>query len=112
MVEGEVQRSPENVVHLIASRVHDFTHLLDRLGDAAPPLPPLPADVFAHPVHARIRETSAFCRNRAIFTDVNRLSGRRISCAAVVARPPSAGPPGVAAWRLHPLPWPASSFSW
>src|SRR3546814_8393337 len=26
MVEGEVQRSPENVVHLIASRVHDFTH--------------------------------------------------------------------------------------
>src|SRR3546814_15917853 len=44
MVEGEVQRSPENVVHLIASRVHDFTHLLDRLGDAAPPLPPLPAD--------------------------------------------------------------------
>ena len=53
MVEGEVQRSPENVVHLIASRVHDFTHLLDRLGDAAPPLPPLPADVFAHPVHAR-----------------------------------------------------------
>src|SRR3546814_19859740 len=53
MVDGEVQRSPEHVVHLIASRVHDFTHLLDRLGDAAPPLPPLPADVFARPVHAR-----------------------------------------------------------
>ena len=53
MVEGEVQRSPEGVVHLMAARVHDYTHLLDRLGDAAPPPLPLSrADEVPHPVYA------------------------------------------------------------
>ena len=33
LVEGEVQRSPENVVHLMASRIVDRTDLLDRLSD-------------------------------------------------------------------------------
>ncbi|MEO5867146.1 MAG: error-prone DNA polymerase [Sphingomonas sp.] len=38
LVEGEVQRSPEGVSHLMATRIHDRTALLDRLadGDAMP----------------------------------------------------------------------------
>jgi len=36
MVEGEVQRSREGVVHLMASRIHDRTDLLDHLGDTVP----------------------------------------------------------------------------
>ena len=31
LVEGEVQRSAEGVVHLMASRIDDYTRLLDRL---------------------------------------------------------------------------------
>jgi len=33
-VAGEVQRSPEGVVHLMASRIDDWSGLLDRLSDA------------------------------------------------------------------------------
>ncbi len=36
VVEGEVQRSKEGVVHLMASAVYDRTELLGRLGDDAP----------------------------------------------------------------------------
>jgi len=40
LVEGRVQRSPEGVTHLMATRIHDRTALLDRLlgeGEASPP---------------------------------------------------------------------------
>ncbi len=33
LIEGKVQRSPENVVHLVAERVFDRTGELDRLSD-------------------------------------------------------------------------------
>ncbi|RVT42258.1 error-prone DNA polymerase [Sphingobium algorifonticola] len=33
LVEGHIQRSPEGVVHLMATHIHDRTDLLDRLGD-------------------------------------------------------------------------------
>jgi DNA polymerase III, alpha subunit len=36
VAEGEVQRSKEGVVHLMATRIHDRTRELDRLSDAAP----------------------------------------------------------------------------
>jgi error-prone DNA polymerase len=40
LVEGRVQRSPEGVTHLMATRIHDRTPLLDRLieGGEVPPL--------------------------------------------------------------------------
>jgi error-prone DNA polymerase len=38
LVEGTVQRSPEDVVHLMASCVHDCTDLLSDLDDASPPM--------------------------------------------------------------------------
>jgi error-prone DNA polymerase len=50
VVSGEVQRSREGVVHLLANRVEDRTDLLDLLGDE-PPRPPLcPVDEVARPV--------------------------------------------------------------
>ncbi|MGN5374927.1 error-prone DNA polymerase [Sphingomonas hankookensis] len=36
LVEGEVQRSREGIVHLMGARVHDRSDLLDTLGEAAP----------------------------------------------------------------------------
>ena len=33
LVEGKVQRSPEGVVHLVAERMFDRTHELDRLSE-------------------------------------------------------------------------------
>ena len=36
VVEGEVQRSPEGVVHVMAARIHDRSTLLDRLADPFP----------------------------------------------------------------------------
>ncbi|GLI99831.1 error-prone DNA polymerase [Sphingobium sp. BS19] len=36
IVEGEVQRSKEGVVHVMATRIHDRTAMLDRLSDAGP----------------------------------------------------------------------------
>jgi error-prone DNA polymerase len=52
MVEGELQRSPEGVVHLMASRIHDRTDELKRLSDTHDANPVLSrADVFEHPLH-------------------------------------------------------------
>jgi error-prone DNA polymerase len=54
VVEGEVQRSPEGVTHLMATRVHDRTRDLSRLSethDANQPF--LRADTFVRPVHPR-----------------------------------------------------------
>ncbi|MBH1992646.1 MAG: error-prone DNA polymerase [Sphingomonadaceae bacterium] len=57
MVEGTVQKSPEGVVHLMASRVHDRTAWLDLLseGEGAAPSPP---DRARHPRNARIMPKS------------------------------------------------------
>jgi error-prone DNA polymerase len=53
-VEGELQRSPEGVVHLMASRVYDRTDELKRLSDMHDPNPLLSrADEFLHPQHPR-----------------------------------------------------------
>ncbi len=50
LVEGEVQRSKEGVVHLIASRIVDRTAMLDALGDGGPVRPELAhADEVVHP---------------------------------------------------------------
>ena len=54
LVEGEVQRSAEGVVHLMASRVIDRTAELARLSEDAPIRPMLsPADEVAHPQYPR-----------------------------------------------------------
>ena len=58
LVEGEVQRSKEGVVHLMATRVHDRTAELDRLTqpetrDARPH-----ARSASHPRNVRILPTS------------------------------------------------------
>jgi error-prone DNA polymerase len=54
LVEGEVQRSKEGVVHLMASRVHDRTAELSRLSDVHRPHIALSrADEFIHPQHPR-----------------------------------------------------------
>jgi error-prone DNA polymerase len=53
-VEGEVQRSPEGVVHLMGVRVHDRTAELDRLSeDHQPTIALSRADVFEHPQSPR-----------------------------------------------------------
>ncbi len=50
LVEGEVQRSPENVVHLMASRIIDRSSVLDRLSDTSQTQPPLArGNEFLHP---------------------------------------------------------------
>ncbi|OYU14168.1 MAG: error-prone DNA polymerase [Alphaproteobacteria bacterium PA4] len=50
LVEGEVQRSPEGVVHLMASRIIDRSAALDQLSDSHDGTPPpLRADEFLHP---------------------------------------------------------------
>jgi error-prone DNA polymerase len=50
-VAGEVQRSKEGVIHLMANRVVDRTAMLDTLGDGRKVRPPdlLRADVIANP---------------------------------------------------------------
>ena len=54
LVEGEVQRSPEGVVHLMATRIEDRSDLLDRLSDHGPPTVTLSrADEFLHPQYPR-----------------------------------------------------------
>ncbi|MEJ7932721.1 error-prone DNA polymerase [Sphingobium sp. AN558] len=61
LVEGEVQRSKEGVVHLMASRVHDRTAELGRLSESHKPHIALSrADEFLHPQHPR---TSGHPRN-------------------------------------------------
>ena len=57
LVEGEVQRSPEGVVHLMATCVHDRTSALDHLSDTHLTRPLLSrADEFEHPQHPRTVE--------------------------------------------------------
>ena len=53
-VEGVVQKSPEGVVHLMATRVFDRTHLLDHLSDVdRAKLQVLRSDEFEHPQPSR-----------------------------------------------------------
>ena len=53
VVEGEVQRSKEGVVHLMASRVFDRTDLLRTLADEAPQPALCRPDEVARPVQSR-----------------------------------------------------------
>ena len=54
LVEGRVQKSPENVVHLMAQRIIDRSADLNRLSDAHRPEIVLSrADEFMHPQHPR-----------------------------------------------------------
>jgi error-prone DNA polymerase len=54
LVEGEVQKSREGVIHLMASRIYDRTAELARLSEAHEPNPRLSrADEFVHPQHPR-----------------------------------------------------------
>jgi error-prone DNA polymerase len=56
LIEGKVQRSPENVVHLMATRIVDRTAELARLSEAhAPTLALSRADTFLHPQASRPR---------------------------------------------------------
>ncbi|MCX5580424.1 error-prone DNA polymerase [Kaistia terrae] len=50
LVEGQIQKSPEGIVHLVAKRLVDRTGDLDHLAeDRRPRLDPARADEFAHP---------------------------------------------------------------
>ena len=50
LVEGQIQKSPEGIVHLVAKRLVDRTDDLDHLAeDRRPRLDPSRADEFAHP---------------------------------------------------------------
>ena len=50
LVEGNIQKSPEGIVHLVAKRLVDRTADLDQLAeDRRPRLDPGRADEFAHP---------------------------------------------------------------
>ncbi len=54
LVEGRIQRSPDGVVHLVASRLHDRSHELARLSQGADPTLTLSrADEALHPEHPR-----------------------------------------------------------
>jgi error-prone DNA polymerase len=54
LVEGEVQKSREGVIHLMASRIDDRTAELSRLSETHDPNPLLSrADEFLHPQHPR-----------------------------------------------------------
>src|SRR3546814_18817547 len=54
LVEGEVQRSAEGVVHLMATRIIDRTDELDKLSeDKRMPVSLSPADIFKHPLYPR-----------------------------------------------------------
>jgi len=54
LVEGEVQKSREGVIHLMASRIQDRTAELSRLSETHDPNPLLSrADEFLHPQHPR-----------------------------------------------------------
>jgi error-prone DNA polymerase len=56
LIEGKVQRSPENVIHLMATRIVDRTAELSRLADAYNPTITLSnADEFLHPQASRVR---------------------------------------------------------
>jgi error-prone DNA polymerase len=56
LVEGKIQRSPENVVHLVAERIVDRTNELDRISEEGSDPPPFPSDqgLHRHPRNVRI----------------------------------------------------------
>jgi error-prone DNA polymerase len=57
LIEGKIQRSPEDVVHLVAERILDRTQELDRISedDSEPPLPARDtAPMHRHPRNVRI----------------------------------------------------------
>jgi error-prone DNA polymerase len=56
LVEGKIQRSPENVIHLVAERIFDRTEELDRISeDASDPLPLHSQEgLHRHPRNVRI----------------------------------------------------------
>ena len=55
-VSGEVQRSPEGIVHLMAHRITERNAEIERLSDQRRLDPQLSrADEFAHPQHQRVR---------------------------------------------------------
>jgi error-prone DNA polymerase len=57
LVEGEVQRSPEGIIHLMASRIHDRTPEFSRLSETHNTNPLLSrADEFLHPQYPRHAE--------------------------------------------------------
>jgi len=67
-VEGEVQKSPEGVVHLMAHRIIDRTDLLGRLSDVHRANPEISrADVFKHPQPPRHARTGGHPRNVRTF---------------------------------------------
>ncbi|WCP73044.1 error-prone DNA polymerase [Sphingomonas hankookensis] len=53
LVEGEVQRSREGIVHLMGARVWDRSDLLDTLGEAPPPVSSSRGDEVVRPVASR-----------------------------------------------------------
>jgi error-prone DNA polymerase len=56
LVEGEVQRSPEGAIHLMATRIHDRTAELSQLSETHDTNPLLSrADEFLHPQYPRHR---------------------------------------------------------
>ena len=54
LIEGRIQRSPEDVVHLVAERIYDRSIELRRLSETSMPKLPLSrADEIIHPQHER-----------------------------------------------------------
>jgi error-prone DNA polymerase len=68
VIEGEVQRSKEGVVHLMATTITDRTHELDRLSEEHDPTVPLSrSDEFTRPVaprHGHPRDVRILPRSR------------------------------------------------
>jgi error-prone DNA polymerase len=48
LVEGRVQRSPEGVVHLVAERIFDRSHELERLSEDVTQAPPFRSQAAKH----------------------------------------------------------------
>ena len=69
LIEGEMQRSKEGVVHLMARRIIDRTAMLDHLSaDRPSDFPPLRADEVIHPqaprLHRHPRDVRILPRSR------------------------------------------------
>jgi error-prone DNA polymerase len=56
LIEGKIQRSPENVVHLVAERIFDRTAELDRISEDDTDPQPLRVDegMHRHPRNVRV----------------------------------------------------------
>ncbi len=63
VIDGRIQRSPEGIVHLVASRLTDRSHELKRLLEADAFVPALARDEIARPPHPRV---SSHPRNERI----------------------------------------------